>query len=183
MSIYTIRESGLISIPDWADGRLIPAVVINNEETGEELKDFLRLHISENIRGDVTTQWATPLFQIFKAKHRLLSLTFTKPRDFSFYIRFSLEENTALIDAIFQSRGLYILYGYEGDKISKNPNEDMILIEVPELGQDIKWNRGLREIIKSKMTKQKVPKKQINREVENQIKKMREIINFKKLKV
>ncbi|MNY49611.1 hypothetical protein D3C86_1850500 [compost metagenome] len=53
-------------------------------------------------------------------------------------------------------------------------------MEVPDLGQDLKWNKLLREKIKSKMKKQKLPKNQINSEVEKQVIKMREITHFRR---
>jgi hypothetical protein len=180
LPIYSIQENGLISVPNWADGRLIPAVVLNNEKSGDELKDFLKAHISGVEPGDVTTQWATPLTQFFKPKLWLLSVTFTKPRNFSFYIEFSLEKNPGLIDAVFQSRGLYILYGFPGDKISKRTNQDMVLMEIPDLNQDERWNKTLHEILKNRMKKQRVPKKELNQEVEKQIKKMRDLTHFRK---
>jgi len=130
-------------------------------------------------QGDVTTQWAVPLSQFFKPKYWILTVKFTKPRNFSFCIEFSLDKNPSLIDAIFQSRGLYILYGFPGDKISKRTSEDMVLMEIPDLKQDAKWNKTLREILKSRMKKQKVPKTQISKQVEGQIKKMREITHFR----
>ncbi|AMP98903.1 hypothetical protein AY601_1997 [Pedobacter cryoconitis] len=180
LPIYTIQENGLISDPKWADGRLIPYVVLNNYQNGEELKDFLKAHNTSINQGDVTTQWASPLLQYFKPKNWLLLVKFAKPREFEFYIEFSLEKNPALIDAIFQSRGLNILYGFPGDKISNRADQYIVLMEVPNLNQDERWNKILREILKTKFKKQNMPKKQISIEVEKQIRKMRELLHFRK---
>lgn len=179
LSVYSIQENGLVSVSKMADGRLIPAVVLNSKN-GEELKDFLRAHVSSIAQGDVTTQWATPLSQFFKPKYWILSVNFSKPREFSFYIEFSLEKNFALIDAIFQSRGLYVLHGYPGDKISKRTSQDMVLMEIPDLNQDSKWSQTLREVLKDKYKKQKIPKRELNQEVERQIRKMREILHYRR---
>ncbi|WP_316739323.1 hypothetical protein [Pedobacter aquatilis] len=180
LPIYIIQENGLISVPDFADGRLIPAVVLNNEKFGEDLKDFLKAHINSVEQGDVITQWATPLNQFFKPKSWILSVSFTKPRNFSFYIEFSLEKNSALIDAIFQSRGLYILHGFLGEKISKKTNDNIVLMEIPDLNQDERWNKTLRDILKTRFKRQRVPKKELSQEVEKQIKHMRNLTHFRK---
>ena len=110
MPIYTIQENGLISDPNWGEGRLIPVVVLNSQKDNN-LKELLRIHVTSEGSGDVIVQWGMPLRQFFKPKVWFLVVKFTKPMDFSFIIEFVLEKNPALIDAIIQSRGLYLRYG------------------------------------------------------------------------
>jgi len=176
--VYFIQENGLISSTQWADGRLIPVVVLNSKN-GIELKDFLSAHVSSIDQGDVITQWGYPFSQFFKPKVWILSIQFKKPRTFSFYIEFVLDKNPALIDAIFQSRGLYIRYGFPGEKISKGMDQDMVLIEIPDLKRDEEWNNTLRDILRSRFKKQNIDKKKLKDEVEKQIKKMREILHHR----
>ena len=178
-SVYTVQENGLVSVPEWAEGRLIPAVVLNCKAGGIELKDFLSAHVSSSEPGDATTQWAQPVKIFSKTKYWLLTVQFHKPREFSFIIEFTLNDHPALIDAIFQSRGLYILYGFPGDKISKRTNEDMVLMEIPDLSQDKQWNLTLKEIIKTRFRKQGVDKRNINSWVDKRIKEMREILHYR----
>jgi hypothetical protein len=177
--IYNIQENGLISNPSWGEGRLIPAVVLNGVK-GIELQEFLKIHTASNEPGDATTQWASPLTEFFNPKTWLLSVKFTKPQQFTFYIEFILDQHPSLIDAIFQSRGLYITYGFPGDKISKRNTQDIVLMEVPDLDQDYKWNITLRKILKERYKKLKISKKEMNIEVEKQIQSGRQILNYRK---
>lgn len=176
--IYTIQENGLISDPNWAEGRLIPAVVLNSS-MDNNLKELLKVHIASGGQGDVIVQWGSSLSQFFKPKSWVLLITFTKPMEFSFIIEFTLAKHSSIIDAIIQSRGLHILYGFAGDKISKRTSEDMVLIEVPDTNQDSKWNATLKDVIKYKLKKQNISKKELNNEVEKQIREMREILHFR----
>lgn len=180
LPIYSVQENGLISSPNWAEGRLIPAVVLNRAQGGEELKEFLNIHVSTVNQGDVITQWTLPAQQFFKPKIWYLKVIFTKPKELSLYIEFVLDKHSSLIDAIFQSRGLHLMYGFVGDKISKRTTQDMILMEIPDLDQDLKWNSLLRDILRERLRGQKVPKKEIRFEVEKQIKNMREILHYRK---
>ena len=177
--IYTIQENGLISDPNWGEGRLIPAVVLNSIEDNN-LKELLRVHVTSGGQGDVIVQWGSPLTQFFKPKIWVLMVTFTKPLEYSFIIEFVLAKHSSIIDAIIQSIGLHILYGFPGDKISKRTTEDMVLIEVPDTNQDAKWDSTLKEVLKERLKKQKVPKKELNKEVMKKIKNMREILHFRR---
>ncbi len=176
--IYTIQESGLISVPNWAEGRLIPAVVLNSR-TDSNLKELLRIHVSTEGQGDVIVKWGVPVSQFFKPKVWVLNINFTKPMEYTFLIEFVLEKHYSLIDAIFQSRGLHVSYGFVGEKISKKVTDDIVLIEVPDTNYDAKWNNTLNDILKAKLRKQKTPRKDLGNEVSKQIKKMREILHYR----
>lgn len=178
LPIYQVQEDGLISIFQFGEGRLIPAVVLNNSN-GKELKQFLIDHVSTIEEGDVTTQWATPISQFFKPKVWLLHVKFHKPRIFEFYIELPLEKHPALIDAIFQSRGLHIRHGYKGDKISKGPHENTITMEIPDHNRDEAWNATLREIFRSRLRKQGIPKKDLTQQVEKKIASIRELLHMR----
>lgn len=177
--IYTIQEDGLISDPNWGEGRLIPAVVLNSL-TDKNLKELLRVHVNSEGQGDVVVQWGTPLTQFFKPKIWVLKVTFTKPMEFSFIIEFVLEKHSSIIDAIIQSRGLHILYGFPGDKVSKRTIDEIVLIEVPYTNQEAKWDATLKGVLKEKLKKQKVPKKELSNEVMKQVKNMREILHYRR---
>ena len=179
LPIYSIQENGLIAFPGLGEGRLIPAVVLNGS-AGHELKEFLIAHVSTIERGDVVTQWASPVSQFFKPKVWFLYVKFLKPRALEFYIEFVLEQHPKLIDAIFQSRGLYVRYGFLGDKISKQTAAGTVLVEVPDLGQDRKWEDTFREILKGRLKKERVPKNLIKSQIENQIRESRELLHFRK---
>ncbi|WP_417939458.1 hypothetical protein [Flavobacterium sp. RS13.1] len=95
--------------------------------------------------------------------------------EFEFNIEFEIEKHYSIVDAIFQSRGLYIGYGVIGDKVSKVTDE-LILIEVVDTKIDKKWNDKLFDILKKRFRKNGANKKELKKEVNLHIKKMREIL-------
>ena len=176
--VYTIQESGLISNPDWAEGRMIPAVILNSRQNSD-LKDFIKTHTETNIPGDAIVQWGWPISIFSKTKTWELMVKFVKPMELTFNIEFVLEKHYSLIDAIFHSRGLYIAYGYVGEKLSKS-NHLMVLVEIPDTETDQKWNSTLSEIIKNKLKRKGVNKKNLKNEVKISINNGREILKYRK---
>ena len=124
--------------------------------------------------GDVEVQWGGTLFS---SDRWILNIRFYKPIDYSFSIVFSLKNHYSIIDAIFQSKGLRIAYGHKGEKVSQVSNH--IIIEIPDTGIDSKWEKTLVKIVKSKMRKLKIPRKELGKATQEQISKMREILNIR----
>ena len=170
--IYNINEEGLFANRNYADGRLIPSIVISSEED-DYIKEIIKLH-SNTSMGDVKVQWGGTLFN---SDRWILNIRFYKPIDYNFSIAFSLKNHYSIIDAIFQSRGLRIAYGHKGEKVSQVSNH--IIIEIPDTGIDSKWEKTLVKIVKSKMRKLKIPRKELNKVTLEQINKMREILNIR----
>ena len=54
-----------------------------------------------------------------------------------------------------------------------------IIIEIPDTGIGPKWEKTLIKIIKNKMRKLKIPKKELGKATQEQINKMREILNIR----
>lgn len=154
-SVYNINEEGLFANRDYADGRLIPAIVISSEND-DYIKEIIKLHSTISL-GDIMVQWGGTLRSLFDSDKWILHLTFSNPANYVFCIIFSLKEHYSIIDAIFQSRGLRISYGHKGDKVSQVNNN--IIIEVPDTGIDSKWEKTLTKIVKDKVRKAKIPKK------------------------
>lgn len=173
--IYNINEEGLFANRDYADGRLIPSIVISSEED-DYIKEIIKLHSNISF-GDVVVQWGGTLSSLFGTDKWILNIKFCKPIDYNFNIAFSLKNHYSIIDAIFQSRGLRISYGQQGEKVSQINN--LIIIEVPDTGIDSKWEKTLVKIIKGKMRKLKIPRKKLDKATQEQIKKMREILNIR----
>ena len=170
--IYNINEEGLFANRDYADGRLIPSIVISSEED-DYIKEIIKLH-SNTSMGDVEVQWGGTLFS---SDRWILNIRFYKPIDYNFSIAFSFKNHYSIIDAIFQSRGLRIAYGHKGEKVSQVSNH--IIIEIPDTGIDSKCEKTLVKIVKSKMRKLKIPRKELNKVTLEQINKMREILNIR----
>lgn len=173
--IYNINEEGLIANRDYANGRLIPAIVISSEED-EYIKEVIKLHSTMPL-GDIVIQWGGTIRSLFSADKWMLYLTFLTPTSYTCCIVFSLKEHYSVIDAILQSRGLRISFGYKGDKVSQLDINNNITIEVPYTGIDSKWEKTLIQIVKSKMRKHKVQKKELNKRTKEYIKQMRDLLN------
>ena len=115
--IYNINEEGLFASRDYADGRLIPSIVISSKED-DYIKEIIKLHSNISM-GDVEVQWGGTLSSLFNADRWILNIRFYKPIDYNFSIVFSLKNHYSIIDAIFQSKGLRIAYGHKGEKVSQ----------------------------------------------------------------
>lgn len=178
--IYTIAEEGLISNFDLAEGRMIPAVVLQNKEGDNLLENLVKIHL-DTPPGDVTVIWGSPLNPLIKNKYWDLLLQFSTPLECEFTIRFNLEKEHRIIDAIFHSRGLYISYGEVGDKISIMKNGS-ILIEVPNTGVDQDWNKKIQQVLEKKYKKRfkKKSNKEIKKLAKYEIEEFRKISNFSK---
>ena len=173
--IYNINEEGLFASRDYADGRLIPSIVISSKED-DYIKEIIKLHSNISM-GDVEVQWGGTLASLFNADRWILNIRFYKPIDYNFSIVFSLKNHYSIIDAIFQSKGLRIAYGHKGEKVSQV--SDHIIIEIPDTGISPKWEKTLSRIIKNKMRRLKIPRKELGKATQEQINKMREILNIR----
>tara|TARA_R110002073_G_scaffold72537_1_gene177060 strand:- start:20823 stop:21392 length:570 start_codon:yes stop_codon:yes gene_type:complete len=178
--IYTIAEEGLISNFDLAEGRMIPAVVLQNIDNDKLVENLVKIHL-DTPPGDVTVTWGSPFNPLIRNKYWELYLKFSKPLECEFAIRFDLEKEHRTIDAIIHSRGLYISYGKIGDKVSRMKN-GAILIEVPNTGVDNDWNKKLLEVLIKKYKKRIKNKsnKEIKRLAEYEIEEFRKLSNFSK---
>lgn len=173
--VYNINEEGLFANRDYADGRLIPSIVISSKED-DYVKEIIKLHSTVSL-GDIIVQWGGTFSSLFKTDKWILNLNFSKPVNYNFCIIFSLKDHYSIIDAIFQSRGLRISYGHKGEKVSQVDNH--IIIEVPDTGIGTKWEKTLTKIIKDKIRNYQIPKKELNRATKEQIKKMRDLLNIR----
>lgn len=178
--LYYLEEEGIISNFDLAEGRMIPAVILNNKNGDKTVENLVKLHL-DTPPGDVTVTWGSPFNLLIRNKYWELYLQFSKPMQCEFTIRFDLEKEYRIIDSIIQSRGLYISYGIKGEKVSQMKN-GAILIEVPNTGIDNDWDKKLIEILTKKHKKRlkKSNKKEISQLVKYEITEFRKLINFEK---
>lgn len=174
---YFIQENGLIANPELGEGRLIPALVLDSDKDNG-LRELLDLHKTTS-SGDITVQWGSPLSQYIKPKVWHLIIEFSQPMEFNFEIEFDLYNDYPLIDAIYQSRALYISQGKVGEKVSMK-QDDMILMEVVDTETDALWNLTLTKILNKRLRKNGVPKHLIKSEMEKHLKEMRQILTYRR---
>ncbi|HEY2584075.1 MAG TPA: hypothetical protein VGI43_19860 [Mucilaginibacter sp.] len=171
IKLFKVIGEGGLSAPGLGEGRFIPILIIDAYDN-KEINDLITLH-QENIPpGDATFLWGSPLWNPNKI---ILSVEFMKPMDVSFGIEFDLKTQFSVIDGIIQSRGFFLQIGVIGDKPSSTMKTDKILLEVPDMNFDTKWNELLFETLKSKYKKKHLPKKEVSIAVQTHLKGMREL--------
>lgn len=171
--IYTIQEEGLVANRDYAEGRFLPAIVINSN-TDNYLKDIVELHQSIP-SGDIEIQWAGLIESYLHIDKWILNIKFNSPTKYEMNIVFSIKDHYSIIDAIIQSRGLLISYGSKGDKVSMVKKR--ISLEVPITGIASKWENILKKTIRKMYKKHNIPKSDLKKCVEEHIKTMRQFTN------
>lgn len=136
LKTFTFAEEGLISDDGLGEGRMIPALVL---EVGKnkDIVELIQLHKSiPNAEADIT--W---VLDPFHRKNFILRLSFQKPIQIQFGIRFDIDKDAVLIDGIIQSKGLCLMTGKKGDKVSKKMKYGSLLIEVPDTGVKGRWDK------------------------------------------
>ncbi len=171
--LYTIQEDGLVANRDYAEGRFLPAIVINSD-TDNYLKEIIEIHNSIT-SGDIEIQWAGLIESYFNINKWILNIKFKNPIKYEMNVVFSLKDHYNLIDAILQSKGLLISYGSKGDKVSSINKR--ISLEIPMTGIAAKWENLLKKIIREKYKKHRIPKSELNKCIIEHIKAMREFTN------
>lgn len=169
---FKVVADGGVSSSGVGEGRFIPALIIdigNNIEVSE----LIKLHQS-TLPGDAELIWSSPVTLFSRPKSLILNLNFSRPMKTTFGIEFVLSNQFSLIDRIIQSRSLYLQVGKSGNKIYELMQE-RILIEVPNLDFDKKWNEMIHEILRNKYRKQGASRRDAKALAMEQIKKMREL--------
>lgn len=171
--IYTIQEEGFVANREYADGRFIPAIVVNSN-TDNYLREIVELHNSIPT-GDVEIQWSGLMASYFNINKWILNIKFFNPTKYEMNLVFSLQEHYFIIDSILRSKGLLLSYGSKGDKISSI--EKRISLEIPSTGIEPRWEKVLKKVIRKIYKKYKIPKSDLNKCVDDHIKAMRELTN------
>ena len=174
--IFKIVGDGGLSDPIRGEGRIFPTLIIdigNNTEVAE----LFKLH-KEITSGDTQVNWGRP-DTFFKSNSIFLTLEFIKPMNISFGIEFDIKTQHSLIDGIIQQRGVILVSGKSGDKIFELMNKS-IIVEIPQLDFDKKWNSMLEETLKDKYRKMGASRKDAKNYVQQHIKSMRNLWNIRR---
>ncbi|WPV00041.1 hypothetical protein SNE26_28935 [Mucilaginibacter sp. cycad4] len=174
IKVFQVIADGVLSAPGIGEGRFIPSLIVNGIED-QELVDLISIH-QETPPGDAIFLWTRPLWDRSKI---ILNVAFKKPMIIEFGIEFNLPTQNTLIDGIIQSRGFFLQVGREGDKPS-TLFSDRILLEVPEMGFDKKWDEILIAIIRSKYKKLRYPKNDLTAATNKHIRSMRELWSIRR---
>lgn len=182
---FKVVADGGMSLPVLGEGRMIPIVMIDIKDN-VEVAELLKLHDNTS-PGDTELQWSLPPTIFSKPKSVFLNITFLKPMKLTFGIEFPIAERHAVIDGIIQSRAFNLQDGKSGEKVStifvdksKQKTHGCVLIEVPNMKFDNKWNELLLDFLKHKYKKQGASKNEAIAYANEQIKKMRELWNMRR---
>lgn len=176
---YFIVEDGLLSHYELGEGRMIPGLIVNSKYGDSDLEELIEHH-KESLSGDMTVHWGLPLKSILKKNRLYLHIKFIQPMEVKFQVEFNVNEHYSLIESIIISRSLHLGVGKKGDKVSKvAASGNLIVIEVPDTGFDLKWEKKLQETVRKNIKKQGIPKKQLKEETAKHIKEMRKILKLR----
>lgn len=175
-SFYKVVADGGLSTPSLGEGRFVPALIIDIYDD-IEVSELIKLH-EETLPGDTKMEWAYPR-TFFGPKSIFLNLEFLTPMKINFGSEFHLSSQNSIVDGIIQSRAFYLMTGKSGDNVSEKIQES-ILIEVPNMGFDKKWNEMLIAVLKKKYRNMGVSRKEIKKNVNDHIRSMREIWNIRR---
>jgi hypothetical protein len=168
--IFKVVGNGGLSDPLRGEGRIYPVLILDIG-SNSEVKELFNLH-KDTPPGDTQLVWAKPN-TFFKPKSVFLSLEFIKPMKISFGIEFDIKTQYSLVDGIIQQRGVILVCGKPGNKVSELINES-IIAEVPYLDFDQEWNNILQDTLKDKYRKIGASKKDAKSYIKEHIKSMRE---------
>lgn len=173
----SIIEDGVIIDYEWADGRPIPAIIVDANER-QDIVEYINAHRMQP-PGDVVVQWGT---SISSKNNIYLTLKSSRPVLIEFSIRFDAKKHHALIDGVLRNHGFYLFEGKPRDKISsliKN-EKGRILVEIPSTGFEPTWDKILRKAITKRFKQQGLDKKQVANAVEDYIKSIREFWHLRR---
>lgn len=172
--IYNIVADGGISLPNVGEGRFFPYLIID-APADSTIEQLINVH-QKTPAGDTDLLWTSPL-SLFAPKEMILKIEFKKPMQTTFGISFKLSNQFSLLDGVIQSRGFFLRIGKFGDKVSAGITAPSILIEVPFMDFDKKWNSMLLDILKSKFRKEGSSKKEASTLATQHLKSTREVWN------
>jgi hypothetical protein len=124
--LVPIVGDGAIGHPDWADGRLIPVLILDCKDH-KALEDLMLAH-KDTSPGDVTTVWG---WKLLSKKQVFLSFNFHRPVETSVTIAFDVAKQGSIVDWIINVRGVYLQPLSSGKKVSEGLENPKILVEVP----------------------------------------------------
>jgi len=120
-----VISDGAISIPDFGEGKLIPAVVIDCAKH-ENIRDLILLQ-EESSPGDVSSTWGK---KQFSSKEVVLILEFKKPIEVKFALKFNTKTQYALIDGIVTAKAVYLQTKESGTKITTSLLSPKMIAEI-----------------------------------------------------
>ena len=157
------------------EGRLVPLVIIDTSER-PDIEELVRVH-QYTPPGDVKCQWGR-LKGSGEGKISLI-LQFVRPAELILVLEFDVVRQGGLVDQILISKGLYILPGRDGDRLSNKLDAPKVLIEVPDTGFSKTWEDILYRHLAGDLRKSGLSRQQSKQSAREIIREWREFGHFR----
>jgi len=169
-NIVPVIGDGAIGVPDFADGRLIPVLIVDCA-AHQPLEDLIIAH-KDTPPGDVTTVWS---WKLWSKKEVFLTFYFLRPVETSATIAFDVSTKGGLVDWIINVRGLYLQPLTSGTKVSEGFGKPKILVEVSPKTTFPSWKDIYSRSLEKLYHRRGLSKKQAKSATKDHIARTREI--------
>ncbi|CAN0552318.1 unnamed protein product [Ectocarpus sp. 12 AP-2014] len=169
-NILNIVGDGAIGTQDTADGRIIPVLILKNENNNN-LESLIKIH-EDTPPGDAQSMWAK---QRFNSKTLYLVVRFAKPLEVEIAIEFDLSAHHVLVDAILYSKCVYLQPGAESDRVSDDINAPKVLVEIPSGTTLNDWDITIKKILVKKLKSNGFSRKEASKAADEHLARQREL--------
>ncbi len=156
------------------DGRLIPLIIIDTSSR-PDIDDFIDAH-AELPPGDVKSQWGRPSW---KKDRVLLLLLFQRPSKCLIIVEFNVAAQGILVEQTLAARALCLQAGRPGDRYVTTMDKPRIIVEIPEMGFDLVWDKMFRQSIKKDLRRRGLNRKEAAKAGQEAIRQMRRLGYFR----
>jgi hypothetical protein len=138
-----IASDGSLARCDYADGRLLPVLILDTTERPDI--DAMVLAHKTLGPGDAHSYWQESSFFDFGSKPVRLLIRVTHPAQCAILMEFDPDRQGGIVDHIIQSEGLYLIPGRPGDRLVSKIDSPKISVEVPSKHFRAEWDKRLRK--------------------------------------
>lgn len=170
LKLVPIVDDGAIGNPDWADGRLIPVLILDCHDH-KALEDLIIAH-KDTPPGDVTSMWG---WKILSKKQVFLTFNFHQPIETSATLAFNVAEQGTIVDWIINVRGVYLQPLSSGSKVSHGLDKPKILVEIPPTATFPNWKNIYRRSLEKSYMKQGLSRSQTKTAIDQYLEEIHKI--------
>ena len=148
-ALLEIVGDGAISSRLFADGRLLPVIIVDCEGH-QGMREAIQVHKFQSI-GDISSAWG----RVSKYPNSVvLFMDLLRPIATSAVVLFDVETQGILVSSILASHGIYLQPLSSGRTVSEGIDNPKIVVEVPEADFDEKWESIYRTAIRRRFRRE-----------------------------
>jgi len=171
LNTVRIIANGAIASKSFADGRIVPVLVVDCENN-KELLQLIQMH-EDTPPGDVSSIWGK---KMFSSRYVFLKLEFLQPMKVLATLKFDLEKQADLVDMIIFARGFFLQPRESGDSVSEGINKPKISIEIPDgTTFPVNWDKLYKSKVVKKFRKKGFLKMEAKAMADEYISRMRDV--------